>query len=203
MTDWVATLRSVRALPVIVIDDLADAVPLCSALVQGGLRMLEITLRTPAGLDAIAQVSALVPGAIVGAGTVTNPAEYRAAIMAGATFVVTPGQTPELLAAAAGNAVPLVPGCGSASDVMAIRQHGFRIAKIFPAELLGGAAMVKALMGPFPDQYFVPSGGVTAEKAKDYRAISSVLTVSGSWMMPADAIKAKDWNRVRALAEAA
>jgi 2-dehydro-3-deoxyphosphogluconate aldolase / (4S)-4-hydroxy-2-oxoglutarate aldolase len=200
--DWHKELRSVRALPVIVIDDLADAVPMCRALAQGGLRMLEITLRTPVALEAIAEVAKALPDAIVGAGTITNPADFRSAIAAGARFCVSPGQTSELLAAAAGNVVPLIPGTSSASDIMAARQHGYRLTKFFPAEIAGGAAALKGHTGPFPDHLFVPTGGINAEKAEAYRAIPNVLTVGGSWMLPADAIKAKDWARIEALAKA-
>jgi 2-dehydro-3-deoxyphosphogluconate aldolase / (4S)-4-hydroxy-2-oxoglutarate aldolase len=200
--DWHKDLRSVRALPVIVIDDLDDAVPLCRALAHGGLRLLEITLRTPAALEAIARVAAQVPDAIVGAGTITNVADYRSAIAAGARFCVSPGQTGELLAAAAGNAVPLIPGCSSASDIMAARAHGYRLVKFFPAESVGGAQALKSYTGPFPDQLFVPTGGINAGKAEVYRAIPNVLTVGGSWMLPADAIEAKDWARIEALAKA-
>ncbi len=200
--DWHKELRSVRALPVIVIDDLTDALPMCRALVQGGLRLLEITLRTPVALDAIAQVAKALPDAIVGAGTITNPADYRNAIAAGARFCVSPGQTSELLAAAAGNVVPLIPGTSSASDIMAARAHGYRLVKFFPAEISGGAPALKGHTGPFPDQLFVPTGGINPEKADAYRAIPNVLTVGGSWMLPADAIKAKDWARIEALAKA-
>jgi 2-dehydro-3-deoxyphosphogluconate aldolase / (4S)-4-hydroxy-2-oxoglutarate aldolase len=202
MTDWIAELRGVRALPVIVIDDLADAVPMCRALVNGGLKLLEVTLRTPQALDAIALLRQALPDAIVGAGTITNPAEYRSAITAGARFCVSPGQTPELLAAAAGNVVPLIPGCGSASDIMAARSHGYGLVKFFPAEAMGGAAALKSFTAPFPDQLFVPTGGISPANADTYRAIKAVLTVGGSWMLPAEAVKAKDWARIEALAKA-
>jgi 2-dehydro-3-deoxyphosphogluconate aldolase / (4S)-4-hydroxy-2-oxoglutarate aldolase len=200
--DWLNELRSVRALPVIVIDDLADAVPMCRALVNGGLRLLEVTLRTPLALDAIALLSKELPDAIIGAGTITNPAEYRSAIAAGARFCVSPGQTPDLLAAAAGNVVPLIPGCGNASDIMMARSHGYRLVKFFPAEAVGGVAALKSYTGPFPDQLFIPTGGITPANADQYRAIKAVQTVGGSWMLPADAIKAKDWARIEALAKA-
>jgi 2-dehydro-3-deoxyphosphogluconate aldolase / (4S)-4-hydroxy-2-oxoglutarate aldolase len=200
--DWHKILRGVRALPVIVIEDLADAVPMCRALVNGGLKLLEVTLRTPQALDAIALLSKELPEAIVGAGTITNPAEYRSAISAGARFCVSPGQTSDLLAAAAGNTVPLIPGCGNASDIMSARSHGYRLVKFFPAEAVGGAAALKSYTGPFPDQLFVPTGGINASNADTYRAIPAVLTVGGSWMLPADAIKTKDWARVEALAKA-
>jgi 2-dehydro-3-deoxyphosphogluconate aldolase / (4S)-4-hydroxy-2-oxoglutarate aldolase len=200
--DWHKELRSVRALPVIVIEDVADAVPMCRALLSGGLRLLEVTLRTPVALEAIAQISAELPDAIVGAGTVTNPAEYRSAIAAGARFCVSPGGTDALLQAAAGNSVPLIPGCSSASDIMRARDYGYRLVKFFPAEAVGGVAALKSYTGPFPDQLFVPTGGITAEKADQYRALPQVLTVGGSWMLPADAIKAKDWGKIETLAKA-
>jgi 2-dehydro-3-deoxyphosphogluconate aldolase / (4S)-4-hydroxy-2-oxoglutarate aldolase len=200
--DWHTELRNVRALPVIVIDDLADALPMCRALVNGGLKLLEVTLRTPQALDAISLLHRELPDAIVGAGTITNPAEYRSAIAAGARFCVSPGQTNELLSAAAGNIVPLIPGCGNASDIMSARSHGYRLVKFFPAEAVGGAGALKSYTGPFPDQLFVPTGGINAGNADQYRALPAVLTVGGSWMLPADAIKAKDWARVEALAKA-
>jgi 2-dehydro-3-deoxyphosphogluconate aldolase / (4S)-4-hydroxy-2-oxoglutarate aldolase len=200
--DMIHALRSVRALPVIVIDDLADAAPMCRALVNGGLTLLEVTLRTAAALDAIALLGKELPDAIVGAGTITNPAEYRSAIAAGARFCVSPGQTPELLAAAAGNSVPLIPGCGNASDIMMARSHGYRLVKFFPAEAVGGVVALKSYTGPFPDQLFIPTGGITPANADQYRALKAVLTVGGSWMLPADAIKAKDWARIEALAKA-
>ena len=201
--DWIQALRSVRALPVIVIDNAEDAVPLCSALAEGGLPLLEITLRTPAALEAISRVSEALPDAIVGAGTITNVADYHGAIAAGARFCVSPGQTDALLAAATGNSVPLIAGCSSASDIMSARQHGFRLVKFFPAESVGGASALKSYTGPFPDQLFVPTGGINAEKAPAYRAISNVLTVGGSWMLPGDAIKSRDWARIKSLAAAA
>ncbi len=200
--DWLIALRSVRALPVIVIDDLQDAVPMCRALVNGGLRLLEVTLRTPLALDAIVLLSKELPDAIVGAGTITNPAEYRSAIAAGARFCVSPGQTPDLLSCAAGNVVPLIPGCSNASDIMMARSHGYRLVKFFPAEAVGGAAALKSYTGPFLDQLFIPTGGITPANADQYRAIKAVQTVGGSWMLPTDAIKAKDWARVEALAKA-
>jgi 2-dehydro-3-deoxyphosphogluconate aldolase / (4S)-4-hydroxy-2-oxoglutarate aldolase len=201
--DMVAALRSVRALPVIVIDDIADALPMGRALLNGGLRLLEVTLRTAAGLEAIARLAKELPEAIVGAGTITTVAEYRSALAAGARFCVSPGQTAELLAAAAGNIVPLIPGTSSASDIMAARQHGYRLVKFFPAENVGGAAALKSYTGPFPDQLFVPTGGITPEKATQYRTLPNVLTVGGSWMLPSEAIKAKDWAKVEALSKEA
>jgi 2-dehydro-3-deoxyphosphogluconate aldolase / (4S)-4-hydroxy-2-oxoglutarate aldolase len=202
MTDWINELRNVRALPVIVIDDLADAVPMCRALVDGGLRLLEVTLRTPPALEAIALLAKELPDAIVGAGTITNAADYRSALAAGARFCVSPGQTGDLLAAATGNVVPLIPGCSSASDIMAARNHGYRLVKFFPAEAIGGAPALKSFTGPFPDQLFVPTGGISPANAEHYRAIPAVLTVGGSWMLPAAAIKARDWAKVAALAKA-
>jgi 2-dehydro-3-deoxyphosphogluconate aldolase / (4S)-4-hydroxy-2-oxoglutarate aldolase len=178
--DWHKELRSVRALPVIVIEDVADAVPMCRALLSGGLRLLEVTLRTPVALEAIERVAKELPEASV-----------------------SPGATDALLQAAAGNSVPLIPGCSSASDIMRARDYGYRLVKFFPAEAVGGVAALKSYTGPFPDQLFVPTGGITAEKADQYRALPQVLTVGGSWMLPADAIKAKDWEKIETLAKAA
>lgn len=195
-------LNAAPVIPVIVIDDLADALPLAEALVRGGLPVLEVTLRTAAGLDAIRAMSA-VPGAIVGAGTVLEAAQYDAAIAAGARFVVSPGLTERLALHAMQNRVPLLPGTATASEIMAAREAGFRRVKFFPAESSGGVAALKGFGSVFRDIRFCPTGGITAATAPGYLALSNVACVGGSWPMPADAIAQKDWARVEQLAREA
>ena len=190
-------------IPVIVIDRLADAVPLARALVAGGVRVLELTLRTPAALEAIARVAAEVEGAIVGAGTLTRPEDVEAVQRAGAVFGVSPGLTPELAAAARAGGLPLLPGVMTPSEVMAARGAGYSALKLFPAQQAGGIGMLKALGGPFPDLSFCPTGGINAATAPEFLALPNVVCVGGSWLTPADAVQAGDWARITALARAA
>lgn len=188
--------------PVLVIDDLADAVPLAEALVAGGLPVLEVTLRTPVALPAI-RAMAQVPGAIVGAGTVLGPADVAAARQAGAEFAVSPGATPALLAAAKDEALPLLPGAATASEVMALLGGGYTMAKFFPAGAIGGTAALKSLGGPLPQMAFCPTGGIDAGNAADYLALSNVICVGGSWVAPKAAVLARDWAAIQSLAAAA
>lgn len=190
-------------IPVIVIDRLADAVPLARALVAGGVRVLELTLRTPVALAAIERVAAEVEGAIVGAGTITRPEDLEAVRRAGAVFGVSPGLTPELAAAARADGLALLPGVMTPSDVIAARAAGFTELKLFPAQQAGGIGMLKALGGPFPDVRFCPTGGITATTAPEFLALTNVVCVGGSWLTPADAVAAGDWARIAALARAA
>lgn len=190
-------------IPVIVIDRIADAVPLARALVAGGVRVLELTLRTPAALEAIARVAAEVEGAIVGAGTITRVQDFDAVRRAGAVFGVSPGLTPELAAAARDSGLPLLPGVMTPSDVIAARSAGYTELKLFPAQQAGGVAMLKALGGPFPDVRFCPTGGITAATAPQFLALANVVCVGGSWLTPAEAVAAGDWARITALARAA
>ncbi|MCS0639212.1 bifunctional 4-hydroxy-2-oxoglutarate aldolase/2-dehydro-3-deoxy-phosphogluconate aldolase [Streptomyces sp. LP05-1] len=189
--------------PVVVVADAADAVPLARALVAGGLPAIEVTLRTPAALDAIRAVAAEVPGAVVGAGTVRSPGDVAAAVGAGARFLVSPGWTDGLLEAMRGAGVPFLPGVSTASEVLALLERGVRELKFFPAEAAGGAAYLKALAGPLPEARFCPTGGITAASAPGYLALANVGCVGGTWMLPADAPAARDWARVEALAREA
>ena len=190
-------------IPVIVIDRLADAVPLARALVAGGVRVLELTLRTPQALAAIERVAAEVEGAIVGAGTLTRPEDVDAVQRAGAVFGVSPGFTRELGAAAQAAALPLLPGVMTPSDVIAARAAGYTELKLFPAQQAGGIGMLKALGGPFPDVRFCPTGGIGAATAPEFLAQPNVVCVGGSWLTPADAVAAGDWGRITELARAA
>ena len=190
-------------IPVIVIDRLEDAVPLARALVAGGVRVLELTLRTPVALQAVERIAEEVEGAIIGVGTITRPQDLQASLRAGAAFGVSPGLTPELSAAARDVDLPLLPGVMTPSDVMAARAAGFTELKLFQAQQAGGIGMLKALGGPFTDVRFCPTGGISAATAPDFRALSNVACVGGSWLTPADAVAAKDWARITELARAA
>ena len=197
-----AILRAAPVVPVLAIDDLDDAVPLARALVDAGLRVLEVTLRTPVALDAIRRMRD-VDGAIVGAGTVLSTQDLAAVEAAGATFAISPGATDALYAAAKASSIPLLPGIATASELMRGLEHGWTRFKFFPAEASGGVAALKGFAGPFPQAKFCPTGGIDATKAPAYRALPNVLTVGGSWMVPGDALKTKDWGRIAAMAKEA
>ncbi|MFJ7417741.1 bifunctional 4-hydroxy-2-oxoglutarate aldolase/2-dehydro-3-deoxy-phosphogluconate aldolase [Streptomyces uncialis] len=186
--------------PVVVVQDAADAVPLARALVAGGLPAIEVTLRTPAALDAIRAIAAEVPGAVVGAGTVISAAQVGQVVDAGARFLVSPGWTGRLLDAMRGSGVPFLPGVSTTSEVVALLEQGVTDMKFFPAEAAGGTPYLKSLAGPLPQARFCPTGGVTAASAPSYLALPNVACVGGSWMLPASAIAARDWERVRSLA---
>ena len=190
-------------IPVIVIDNLADAVPLAQALVAGGVRVLEVTLRTPVALQAIEAMVKAVPGAIVGAGTIRSAEDARAAKAAGAVFGVSPGYTPEVGATCRELALPLLPGVATASEVMMAQADGLRFLKFFPATAAGGIPMLKALAGPFPDVVFCPTGGISLQTAPDFLALPNVKVCGGSWLTPADAVKSGDWARITRLAQEA
>lgn len=196
-------MRDGPVIPVIVIETLEQAVPLARALVAGGVRVLEVTLRTPVALDAVRAISAEVPDALVGVGTVTTPAQLDAAREAGACFAVSPGLTPALAEAARRGALPLLPGVMTPSEVMRARDAGFTELKLFPAQQAGGAAMLRALHGPFPELKFCPTGGVTPANARDLLALPNVACVGGSWLTPPAALAAGDWAAITALAHAA
>ena len=187
-------------IPVIVIDRLEDAVPLARALVEGGVKVLEVTLRTPVALAAIDAMARHVPGAIVGAGTIRSPSDARAARQAGAVFGVSPGYTAEVGAACRDVGLPLLPGVATASEVMAAQADGLSFLKFFPATAAGGIPMLKALAGPFPDVAFCPTGGISLQTAPDFLALPNVKVCGGSWLTPADAVKAGDWARITRLA---
>lgn len=186
--------------PVVVVQDVADAVPLARALVAGGLPAIEVTLRTPAALDAIRAIAAEVPGAVVGAGTVISADQVGQVVDAGARFLVSPGWTGRLLDAMRGSGVPFLPGVSTTSEVVALLEQGVTDMKFFPAEAAGGTPYLKSLAGPLPQARFCPTGGVTATSAPSYLALPNVACVGGSWMLPASAIAARDWERVRSLA---
>jgi 2-dehydro-3-deoxyphosphogluconate aldolase/(4S)-4-hydroxy-2-oxoglutarate aldolase len=190
-------------IPVIVIDEVAHAVPLARALVAGGVRVLEVTLRTPVALGAIEAIARAVPDAIVGAGTVCSADDAQAALDAGAAFAVSPGYTAELGAACRRIGLPLLPGAVSASEVMAAMADGLQFLKFFPAEAAGGVTMLKSLAGPFPAMRFCPTGGLTPTNAPTYLALPNVVVCGGSWLTPAEALRAGDWGRVTQLARAA
>lgn len=189
-------------IPVIVIDDAADAIPLAEALIAGGLPVLEVTLRTDAALDAIAAM-ATVPGGVVGAGTALTPKDIEAAKAAGSSFVVSPGATPTLLDAAQTNALPILPGAVTASEIMACLEAGYDMLKFFPAGTSGGAPALKALSGPLPQATFCPTGGISAGNATDYLSLPNVVCVGGSWVVAPDLVKARDWDAIEELARAA
>lgn len=190
-------------MPVIVLKRLEDAVPLARALVAGGVRVLEVTLRTPVALAAIDAIRKQVPEAIVGAGTVTRASEFEQAVAAGATFAVSPGLTSGLIAAARNSSIPLLPGVMTPSEAMVARDAGFTRLKLFPAQQAGGIGMLKAMGGPFPDLKFCPTGGITPETAVDYLRLSNVICIGGSWLAPEAAVAAGDWRAVEKLATAA
>ncbi len=190
-------------IPVITIHDTARAVPMAEALVAGGLKALEVTLRTPRALDAIEAIAAAVPDAVVGAGTVTQPDQFAEAREAGARFAVSPGSTPALLDAAAGSGLPYLPGVATASEVMALLERGITHMKFFPAGAAGGTAALKGWSAPLPEARFCPTGGIGPANAASYLELPNVLCVGGSWVVPGDAIAAGEWGRLTRLAEAA
>jgi 2-dehydro-3-deoxyphosphogluconate aldolase/(4S)-4-hydroxy-2-oxoglutarate aldolase len=196
-----ATLGPV--IPVIVIQRIEDAVPLAQALVDGGVRVLEVTLRTPVGLACIEAIAKNVAGAIVGAGTIRSAADARAAKAAGSLFGVSPGYTAEVGAACREVGLPLLPGVATASEVMAAQADGLSFLKVFPATAAGGIPMLKALAGPFPDVVFCPTGGITVKTAPEFLALPNVKVCGGSWLTPQDAVDAKDWARITQLAREA
>jgi 2-dehydro-3-deoxyphosphogluconate aldolase / (4S)-4-hydroxy-2-oxoglutarate aldolase len=187
-------------IPVLTLSDLAHAVPLAEALVGGGLRVLEITLRTPVAIGCLEAIRKAVPDAIVGIGTLTKAVDFAAAGRAGAQFGVTPGLTPELAAAARGARFPLLPGVMTPTEVIAACLAGFNILKLFPAHQAGGVEMLRALGAPFPDVLFCPTGGITRAGAPEYLALPNVVAIGGSWVAPRALIDAKDWQGIEALA---
>ncbi len=190
-------------IPVIVLQRVEDAVPMAQALVDGGVRVLEVTLRTPVGLACIEAIARQVPGAIVGAGTIRTAADARAAKAAGSQFGVSPGYTAAVGAACREVGLPLLPGVATAGEVMAAMADGLSFLKFFPATAAGGIPMLKALAGPYPDIAFCPTGGITPETAPQFLALPNVKVCGGSWLTPADAMLAGDWARITRLAEAA
>ena len=190
-------------IPVIVLHRLDDAVPMASALVEGGVRVLEVTLRTTLGLRCIEAIARAVPEAIVGAGTVRSPDDALAAGDAGSRFAVSPGYTAEVGRACRDIGLPLLPGVATASEVMSAQADGLNFLKFFPATAAGGIPMLKALHGPFPDVVFCPTGGITIDTAPQFLALPNVKVCGGSWLTPQDAIDNKDWARITQLAKQA
>lgn len=189
-------------IPVIVINRIEDAVPMAQALVEGGVRVLEVTLRTPVALHCMEAIAKAVPDAIVGAGTVRSVADAQAAKNAGCRFAVSPGYLSAIGVACRDIGLPLLPGVSTGSEVMQANADGYQFLKFFPATAAGGIPMLKALAGPFPDVAFCPTGGITAETAPQFLALANVRVCGGSWLTPSDAVKAGDWGRITQLARA-
>ena len=190
-------------IPVIVIQRVADAVPLARALLAGGVKVLEITLRTPVALDCMRAIATAVPEAIVGAGTIRSAADARAALDAGCRFGVSPGYSRDIGLACRQMGLPLLPGVATASEIMAANADGYDFLKFFPATAAGGMPMLKALAGPFADVVFCPTGGITLETAPQFLALPNVKVCGGSWLTPQDALERQDWAGITALAQAA
>src|SRR5882672_6506892 len=195
--------RGVSVIPVLTIEREGDAVPLARALYEGGLGVIEVTFRTAVAPAAIAAITGALPQIVVGAGTLLRAADVAAAVRAGARFLVSPGTTPELAAAALATDLPYLPGVATPSEIMTARALGICVMKLFPAEALGGVALLRALAPVFSGIAFCPTGGVDEAKAADYLSLPNVPMVGGSWMAPRDAIAAGDWGRIRRLAERA
>jgi 2-dehydro-3-deoxyphosphogluconate aldolase / (4S)-4-hydroxy-2-oxoglutarate aldolase len=193
-------IREILALgpliPVVVIDDADAAVPLAKALIAGGIRVIEVTLRTDTALAAIRRIAAEVPDAIVGAGTVLRPQQFAEIEQAGAAFAVSPGATPELLAAARDSKIPFLPGAATASEAMRLLESGYQRMKFFPAESAGGAGLLASLASPLPDAKFCPTGGIDLTNAESYLRLPNVVCVGSSWPVPAAAIRGREWDKI-------
>ena len=203
MTDTLSLASHGPVIPVIVLQRVQDAVPLAEALLAGGVKVLEVTMRTPVALQCIEAVAKAVPEAVVGAGTIRSAADAQAALDAGSRFAVSPGYTAEVGAACRRIGLPLLPGVATASEVMAAQADGLSFLKFFPAMQAGGIPMLKALGGPFPDVVFCPTGGISLETAPQFLALPNVRVCGGSWLTPADAVAAGDWARITRLAREA
>lgn len=195
-------MQDAPVIPVIVLNDIAHAVPMARALLAGGVRMLEVTLRTPQALACIEAIAREVPEAVVGAGTVRSRADAQAAARAGAQFAVSPGYTPAVGQACRDAGLALLPGVATGSEIMMAQEDGFTELKFFPAMQAGGPALLKAWSGPFFDVRFCPTGGVTLQNAPDFLALSNVVCVGGSWLVPTDAMARGDWALITELAAA-
>ncbi|MCZ4251897.1 bifunctional 4-hydroxy-2-oxoglutarate aldolase/2-dehydro-3-deoxy-phosphogluconate aldolase [Pseudoalteromonas shioyasakiensis] len=196
-------LSSAPVVPVVVIEKLEDAAPLARALYNGGLKALEITLRTPIAAEALKLMKEAVPEAYVGTGTVIDKATFNASVEAGADFMVSPGVNDELLALAKESDIPFLPGAATPSEVMKLASQGFKFLKFFPAEAAGGTAMLKSIGGPLPQVTFCPTGGISLETAPNYLALKNVICVGGTWMLDKQLIENKDWQAIEALARQA
>jgi 2-dehydro-3-deoxyphosphogluconate aldolase/(4S)-4-hydroxy-2-oxoglutarate aldolase len=196
-------LEQSPVMPVIVIEDIDTAVDMARALVDGGVRSLEITLRSPAALEAITLISQAVPEALVGVGTVRSARQLESAISAGARFGVSPGLTPDIARAARQAGIPFLPGVATPSESMRAADEGFLVQKLFPAEAVGGKSLLKALYGPLPDIVFCPTGGINASNARSYLDLPNVKCVGGSWLTPESAIRSRQWDVITDLARQA
>ena len=201
--DVLSIMTLAPVIPVLTVRDAEDGVAQAKALVAGGLLAIEVTLRTPGALAAIAAIAARVPGATVGAGTITHPEQIDAAVKAGARFLVSPGASPRLAQAAAQAPIPFLPGVATASEALALMDLGFRAMKLFPAEAVGGVKLLASLAAPLPDLKFCPTGGIDLAKAPSYLGLPNVLCVGGSWMLPKAALAAGDYAEVERLAREA
>ncbi|WP_137166809.1 bifunctional 4-hydroxy-2-oxoglutarate aldolase/2-dehydro-3-deoxy-phosphogluconate aldolase [Salinimonas lutimaris] len=206
-TNWKLSPAEIFAagpvVPVLVINDVEKAVPLAKALMAGGIKVLEVTLRTPVALDVIKRIAQEVPDALIGAGTVTNAQQLKEVVEAGAKFAISPGMTSDLLKAGHEYDIPLIPGISSTSDLMTAKDAGYSFLKFFPAEASGGVKAIKSISGPFPDVTFCPTGGISLANYNDYLALKNVVCVGGSWVAPDDAIDSGDWERITTLAKEA
>jgi 2-dehydro-3-deoxyphosphogluconate aldolase/(4S)-4-hydroxy-2-oxoglutarate aldolase len=201
--DPVPLIAKVPVIPVLTIERAADAVPLARALVAGGLKVIEVTLRTKAAIEAVKAIAAEMPDCVVGVGTVTRTADIAAAIGAGAKYLVSPGTPAELAAALADAAVPVLPGCATVSEAMALSARGFKVLKFFPAEASGGVAWLKSVGAPLAEAKFCPTGGIDGKNVASYLACPNVLAVGGSWVAPREAIASGDFARITQLAREA
>ncbi len=199
----VPVLEQAGVVPVLVIDNVSEALPLAQALVEGGLNVLEVTLRTEAALAAVEEIAKHLPDAHVGTGTVLNAADVRRSVDAGATFMVSPGATEALLDAAGDVSVPMLPGAANPSEVMRLLERGYRYQKFFPAEAAGGVPMLKSIGGPLAQVKFCPTGGVSPKNAKDYLGLANVVCVGGSWMAAPKLVAEKNWAEITRLAKEA
>ena len=196
-------LKLSPVMPVVTIEDATIAGDLARALVRGGIKTIEVTLRTPAALRAIEVIARAVPEICVGAGTVLSVDDMRAAEQAGATFTISPGATPALLEAGSKSAVPYLPAIATSSELMLAMSAGYNFFKFFPAAVAGGVNALKAIAGPFPNVRFCPTGGITVESASSYLALKNVLCVGGSWLAPSDLLAAREWGQIETIAERA
>ncbi len=203
-TNWklsaLDVLQTGPVVPVIVINNIEHAVPLAKALVAGGVKVLEVTLRTPVAIEAIRRIAAEVQGAVVGAGTVTTRADLDAVTKAGGVFAISPGLTPTLLTAALNGSIALIPGISTASELMLGIEYDFREFKFYPAEAVGGIKMIKSIGGPFPQATFCPTGGISPNNYRDYLKLKNVACVGGSWLAPTNALEQGDWQKITNLA---
>jgi 2-dehydro-3-deoxyphosphogluconate aldolase/(4S)-4-hydroxy-2-oxoglutarate aldolase len=201
--DIAAVAAQAPVIPVLTIEHAADAVPLARALVKGGLRVLEVTLRTAVAVEALRAIAAEVPEAVLGAGTLLEPRQFEEVRKAGAVFAVSPGCTPQLVTAASAAGLPFLPGIQTVSEAMALAEQGFTLLKFFPADSAGGVSWLKAVAAPLAGLRFCPTGGIAAGSASHYLALANVACVGGSWVAPRDAVQSGDWGRVERLAAAA